>query len=482
MEFVSIAAPGGDSPALGPRARRRRRAAALLAVAGVLGCAGAGVWWIHGRAPQTPAGDGIFTLYVLGSSTALGYPYFPQANVGKIARLCVDGKIAGRPVRVVNVAGPGKTARVTLRDAAELVRRRPAAGLSAAFVYVGNNEFLRFDRRHDLRQQERRQFDTAAVTPEERDRVITRYEAQLQETLATLRDAGIRPYVSTVAINLKDWEPNRSVLREVRNAAVVQALLDSAGAARAAGNGGRALQAYGRILELEPHFALASYRAGICALEQGRRAAARAALQAAADDDGNPLRDTSEMTHAIWRAAARTGTPVVDAVKILNEASPDSVLGDEMLWDNCHPKLEGYTRLAVAWATALREQFDCTVRVPAQEELRAELGIDAAVDQDVLHREGQYAYGASTLVFDPGPRLARARALLERADAMSPSADVKCSIAVLEALAGHVPAALDAWQKARTLDPEVARNRMSSPAVQQIMARHGVPDVTAAQR
>ena len=41
-------------------------------------------------------------------------------------------------------------------------------GSAAAFLYLGNNEFLGFDRRHDLRRSERQIFDVPAVSADEK--------------------------------------------------------------------------------------------------------------------------------------------------------------------------------------------------------------------------------------------------------------------------------------------------------------------------
>jgi lysophospholipase L1-like esterase len=414
---------------------------------------------------------------LLGSSTAQGYPYAPHANIGKITRLLVGDRIDGHRVRVMNGAGPGKTARVVRRDAGELVRKLQSPRNNLVFVYLGNNEFARLDRRHDLRRTERALFDEPVVSATERQRIAARYREDLENIFATLQRAGLQIVASRSAVNLADWQPNRSVLADPGHADSVRAWLAAAERQR---EPGAALRHFEGILALEPRFALASMRAGACCRALGRHAEARRHFQDAADNDGNPLREISELDAVLRQVAAEHRVPLLDAPRILAAASPDSLLGFELLWDNCHPNLEGYTLLAQGLVTMLDSLYDVTPQTFSLEAIRDSLGVDRDVERRVLNLEGQYCYVASTLTFDPGPRLARSRLYLERADALGPDADVVCSLAVLAALEGDVDRSMACWRKAKGLDAEVTRKRMDNRYVAQVMSRFGIEDVAKA--
>src|SRR5262245_23187757 len=121
-----------------------------LAAAAFLAIGGALFWRTSAGRRAAGSADDAFSVYLLGSSTAAGFPYAPRADFVKIAALLVDGgKVDGRPLRVVNLAGVGRTAGVVLRDARELCSQRPRPDRSLVVLYVAHNEFARLDRRHD---------------------------------------------------------------------------------------------------------------------------------------------------------------------------------------------------------------------------------------------------------------------------------------------------------------------------------------------
>lgn len=466
--------------------RPPRRGRGLVLVLAGLGAAAVIVATVERRqqAPTEPAivDPESFTIYLLGGSTALGYPYYPKGNIGKITRLLVGGTTDGRRVRIVNLAGPGKTARVVLRDARDLAARSPPRGRCLAFLHTGNNEFTRFDRRHDLRTAERSLFDAAVVSDEERARVEAAYGAALEAIVSTLHDAGIPVVAANAAVNLKDWDPNRSVLADPSHADTMRHLLASGEAALAAGAPERALERFELALKVEPRFALASKRAGDCCRALGRFEEARLHYQNAVDHDGNPLRESSRLNDILRGICHRRRVPLVDAVRILGQPSPDSLLGFELLWDNCHPTLEGYVLLAHRLAGVIDSLFDVTPREASLSEVRASLGVDRDVEQAALNMEGQYCYVASTLTYEPKHRLERARFYLEQADALGPEAEVVCSLAVLSAMEGHVQIALEQWRRALALDEKVARGRMENRYVVQLMERLGINDLPEAVR
>jgi len=374
----------------------RFRVAALLAAAAVLG----GAWWHLRAASHAPRGrDGraadavggapaggaadpasSFTIYLLGGSTALGEPYAPRADLGRIAAHLLGGHIRGRPISVVNLGGNGKFSAAVPADAERIVRSHVAPGSAVAFLYLGNNEFIRFDRRHDLGKSERSLFDEPMFTPQERTQVLAEYRQRIERIVTTLQGAGVPAIASTAAVNMKDWDPGRSVLADPVHGDSVRALLGAGDRSRAAGDARGALESYRAALALEPGFALASKRAGDCARALGHVDAARKHYQDAVDHDGNSLRETSEENAILEEVCARHAVPVVDAVSILEAASPDHLLGYELFWDNCHPTLQGYALLAAGFVARMEPLFGVhRERDPMDlEELERALGIDAA--------------------------------------------------------------------------------------------------------
>lgn len=466
----------GIGAALAPPSGKRFGLAIFVGVAVAVAA------WFFWKPSSRPAArrDRGFEIYLLGSSTALGYPYFPRADVGRIARLLIAEDGVRRVVRVVNKAGPGKTARVVLRDARELAELgAPTAG-AVAFLYIGNNEFLRYDRRPDLTKKQRDLFDETVVSATERARIVRRYAEQLEETIRVLRLADITVVVSTVAVNLADWMPNRSVLAQPDHADAVRTWIEAGDWSLARHDWTGALAAFENVLRLEPTFALASKRTGDCYRALGDLGRARQSYRDAVDHDGNPLRETSDLEAALRSVCARLEVPVVDTARLLATAAPDGIPGFETFWDNCHPNLEAYTAIARAFVAVLDSLFGIEGRDLGSHEIRELLAIDSEFEQQVLHLEGQYCYAASALVFDPKERLSRARLYLERADSLADDADVVSSLAVLAAMEDNLSESLQHWRRAVQLDVRLAHERMLNHHVIQVMSRLGVEDLARA--
>lgn len=434
---------------------------------------------------REPAGipSDAFTLYVLGGSVALGHPYEGRADFGRIAAWLCHHRIGGRLVHVENVAGKGKTAAVCVDDAHRIAQHPAERGTAAAFIYIGNNEFITYERKQDLsRRSPRAQFDVAMLSDSERQYVHARSRAALTEIIQSLRDANIEPIVATVAVNAADWEPNRSVLERAEHAESVRAMLQAGEAALRAGDPRAAGAHFEAVLALEPRFALACKRAGDCSRALGEPALARAFYQRAVDCDAGPNRDTTEQNRIVREVCAAHDVMVVDAPGILSATSQDGLVGWNFMWDNCHPTLDGYGRIAEGFVDALAAKFDVSDRRPFElAAAQTALGVDAEVNRQVFHVAGQYCYRTAVLIFDPRARLERSRHYLLQATSLgAEDADITCSLAVLALIENDATQALEHWRRAWQLDAHVARERAGNRYVMQLLEARGLESAVAA--
>jgi tetratricopeptide (TPR) repeat protein len=462
-----------------PKRRRVFYWAAGLVIVAVAGRVGFGV--IRSRNGRTHADAAkarpAFTIFVLGGSTALGDPYAPKADFGRIVSWFFDGRFKGRPIRVVNLGGPGKTAREVVDDAREVAESRFEPETAAALLYLGNNEFLRFDEHRDLRSELRTLFDRPTVAETERQQVYREYGESIQRIIDILQQAGISVIASTIAVNMKDWEPNRSVLRDQAMAPVIQRLLSEGDRKREGERVEEALADYKQILVLDSTFALAWKRAGDCHRMRSRSDAARDCYQRAVNLDGNPYRETSEQTRILRDVCSRRRVPVVDAAALLEAASPDRLIGFEIMWDNCHPTLEGYARIARGFAEAMalslgEDRRPGEIDLPA---LERALQIDGEFKRRVIATRGQYCYLSSLLTWDPEERLSRGEFYLQQALASKPDdADVLSSLAILAAVRGRAADSMEYWRRAYRAEPRSTLQRADHPYVRQLMQRMGI--------
>jgi tetratricopeptide (TPR) repeat protein len=458
----------------------RRVTAAVLVVALAVG--GFFLWRRHRADASLSVRADEFVIFVLGGSTAAGEPYADYTNLGQMVRWMFGGSIDGRPVRVANLGRYGQAAAQSIEDAraiATAVAKHPPARRSAvAFLYPGNNEFLRFDTVHDMSKGIRPLFDVPTTTAAEKAQTLHQYSESLETIIRTLQQANVPVLVSTTAVNLH-WDPNRSVLADPANADAVRRRLEQGDALRAAGNDTAASAEYLAALAIEPHFALASFRAAESLEHLGRFEDARRHYLDAVEFDGNPYRETPTQRELLLAVARHTGATVVDAETVIADASPGRIPGFNLFWDNCHPTLEGYLRVAAAFAAGVESIYGAqpTRLAPDVAAYERELRWGPAQQGRVLASRGEYCYRAATLSPDPAVRLRRAETLLTQALALQPrNPSFLASRAVLAALEGDAKGSMAYWKEAWSLDAKLTKKRKNNPLVREILARAGIPD------
>jgi tetratricopeptide (TPR) repeat protein len=434
-----------------------------------------------------PSAEGTFRIYLLGGSASFGVPYAPRADFGQLVSVLFDRELLGRPIEVVNLAGRGRTAGETLEAVRRLVEEEREPGSCAVLVYTGNNEFIDFVKVESIVDSGRRLFDVPIVPESERAQVLAAYERTLDEMLGLLDAAKIPTIVSTIAVNLRDWAPNRSVLQDPGNEARVRELLDAGRLALERGAASEAVARFSQATQLEPGFAaswMALGRALSLRQGEGDAVAAYAAHRRACEEDRNPHRAISQQQTMIRRAAAKYGRPLVDGEALIAAESEGGIPGYDTFYDNCHPNLRGYLALARGFAGALAELLQ--VAAPetglTEAELALALGIDPGFQAEVYLACAKFCYGAAALTSEPEPRLARSEYYLDRAAELRPeNADAFCTRGVLALLQHRPAAARGAWLRAIELEPELARKRAKHQRVRELMSANGLGDLLEEQ-
>jgi len=340
---------------------------------------------------------GALRLVVQGASTAAGFPY---GRWGGLAGMLGDRLEAERPAahdEVVSTALAAVTS-YTLRDlASEIVAAEP----DAVLIYAGHNEYvgvlgagsaltagtsraaarmrLALGRSRVYRLVERAvacgREAVATAGGGDRTTLFARaargaraplgsavYEAGLAQfdenvgaLLDTYRRAGVPVYIATVVSNEKDLPPLSGGPAEGVDTRVWREAREAGARALAAGDLEGARGAAQTLLSLDDEAADAWFVLGQVELRAGRADAARAAFVRARDLDALRFRAPSAINDRVRALAARYGARLVDVEQRFAAASPDGIVGHELLLEHVHPNADGYFLLADAFYDALAE-------------------------------------------------------------------------------------------------------------------------------
>ena len=311
------------------------------------------------RASKVP---GSFRVFVQGESSAAGFPYGLGASLAGILDQRFERAFPGREVEVISTAMAAVNSYTLLDFADEIIEQQP----DAVAIYVGHNEFLGilgvgstlrmssrpWLTRAFLRVRELRLFQLmsrvyggfAPSAPSQPvgsadtlmgavagERSITlkstlfargaeQFETNLDALLARYERAGIPVFIGTLASNERDQMPL---------AILAGADTEAASTAKTA------------------------YHAAQDAEGAGDFASARDGYAWARDLDPLRFRAPSVFSKIVAQVAARRHADLVDVHEAFVHASPNGLVGANLMLEHVHPNLNGYFLLADAFFDAM---------------------------------------------------------------------------------------------------------------------------------
>jgi hypothetical protein len=308
------------------------RARVALLCAAIAAVASAGFFrraLVARRCGEPAAPPGSFELYVVGDSTPAGVAYGGDPAFPMLVVQVFDGRIAGRPVFLRNLAqgGAGIGAQNAAFERSLACRDRTEPG--ALLVYAGHN-------------------DSAGP--------IAAYERHLRAIVARAVDERLEPILALPVSNIAGLDPGLGAFPAERFAALQERL-----------NGGSALERKGAWREAAAYYEAGrspasddfdnylDYRRALCLRRAGDRGRAErlfwGVVEHASQDAFGRARPS---IHAVIRAVARErGAAIVDAVELFERDSPDGVIDDRFFLDGQHPNARGTALLADGFARAL---------------------------------------------------------------------------------------------------------------------------------
>jgi tetratricopeptide (TPR) repeat protein len=309
-----------------------------------------------------------FRIFVLGGSTAAGYPYGNNVMFSRILNRRLSDMFPDRTVEVVNVAMSAINSYTLLDFTDEIIARKP----DLILFYAGHNEYygamgagsmeslgknpglVRFYlklsrfrlfllvrnitggiRKSLMHASASEEIDPSATLMA---RIVAnreipygsglyrlglrQFEENLELMLKKYKDAGVPVILSELISNLRDQPPFVSVK-------------------------------YGSYPAANDRFAQGRK------LEQEKRyTEARIFYTEAKDLDALRFRAPEAINQAVHQLAARYGASVVPMRTIFEAASPNGLVGNTLMTDHLHPNINGYFLMADAFFETMRmEEF-----------------------------------------------------------------------------------------------------------------------------
>jgi len=329
------------------------------------------------KAPNT------IRIFVLGESAAMGDPDSAY-GFGRYLEVMLRQRYPALTFEVVNTGSVAINSHVVLRIAEELAEQKP----DIFIIYSGNNEvvgpygpgtmltttgmsmpvvrasiFFRSTRIGQVVTRlgtKKREWQGMAMFLDQQvpassplmRQAYANYEQNLRDTIAVAQKTGVKVIVSTVATNLKDCAPFASMHRTNLSPDDLKrwsALVEQGSALDAANSAAAALKAYQAAATIDDEYAELEFRIARSFWKLADYKSAAEHYVRARDLDTLRFRADSAINE-INRALATSmrNVSLVDAEKVLSDASSDGIIGSDQIYEHVHMTPESNYLLARA--------------------------------------------------------------------------------------------------------------------------------------
>jgi len=305
--------------------------------------------------------ENSYRVFVLGESSAAGYPYMPLGSFSRYVRKRLELAYPDRKIEVVNL-GMTAVCSYTVRDfMPEVIKQKP----DVVIIYTGHNEYygalgvgsleslgksrtlvnLYLDLSDFKTVQLIKDFlqwfvKSISGEPEKSTGTlmsrmakeqsielnsdsfndgIDQFDGNMRDIIEICKDSNIPLILGTLTFNLKDQKPFVSVKSSAQPTA--NSIYDEANTKYAAGDYKSALKLYREAKELD-------------------------ALRFRAPEKLNSL---------IRSYHKEYGVAVVDIDSLFNAKSPNGIVGNNLMTDHLHPTLEGFHLMGNAFFSKMNE-------------------------------------------------------------------------------------------------------------------------------
>jgi len=343
-----------------------------------------------------PRSDSTFRLVLQGGSTAAGWPYYFAADLADVVETHLQRMHPDFRFEVMNTSMAAVNSYTLLDLSEEIIALRP----DAVLIYAGHNEYYgalgvgssqRFAsspaiinlylKLRPLRTVQLLQRAISGVmgwfvadpggsqpgntlmqdmVGEQRiplgsplyEKGLEQFRFNMNQLLARYAEAGVPVYIGTLASNLRDQTPFLSGTGD-HHAALPDKAIRRAGTLLSRGQADSALVVIDGAIDQAPLHAGARFMRARTLESLGRMKEAREAYTAAKDRDELRFRAPEAMNDIIRDLADNHGARVVDTRQAMEKASPNGLIGKDMMLEHLHPTVPGYRILGGAFFMGL---------------------------------------------------------------------------------------------------------------------------------
>jgi len=339
--------------------------------------------------------EGTFRVFVMGASTAVGFPYLHNGSFHRMLRHRLEQTYPDTDFEVINLALTAINSYALQDMAEEVIEQQP----DAVLIYAGHNEYygtlgvgstsqlgsfpalvrlslklrelriiqlcydayfsimLRGENSDpDLQENLMKRMVRQQEIPHGSDLYragITQFDSNMDLLLETLTDAEVPVYLSNLISNEKAQKPFISHLQPHTDQLRWTEHYDKLKLALNANNYQIALEEARSALQLDSTHAEIHFLLGKVLLGLGKKREARDAFQAATRYDALRFRAPPEINQLIEEKAEEYEAHFVNTNEIFRLASQGGIIGEELVLEHLHPNLEGYFLMADAFYRSL---------------------------------------------------------------------------------------------------------------------------------
>jgi len=343
---------------------------------------------------------GLFRIFVLGGSSAAGYPYLHNGSFSAVLSIMLKEMYPSRRFEVVNLAMPAVNS-YTVRDfALELPRYKP----DLVIVYAGHNEFygalgvgssetlgkwrglinffLRINRFKTVQLISKfigaLKKGVAGIFGRERrpsgtlmERMVRKkyipynsadfqgasriFSENIEDVLSLMKKRHIPVMLSTLVSNVRDQKPFVDAYERPENGEKIRPLLRQARERMHRGNLEAALSAIRQCRQIDSLAATPVYLEGEILIRKADSTGSYRAFYRAKELDALRFRASEKLNEILINLAQKYHQPLCDIKTAFEERSPEHIPGNNLLIDHLHPNYRGYRLMARAFAEKIAE-------------------------------------------------------------------------------------------------------------------------------